>query len=185
MLKINIEQNFGQIGISTTPTQLRIVSREPKVDVKTQMSAVQVDINWPAVKIDQTAAQASMGYKPIVPFEKSHADKGQSEALKAIAQKAQEGDQLAKVEQGGNPFVSIAAAAYKNKECNIALMPSVPPDIYFAGGIDIKANRGHVNVESLAKLPEISATDSSIEFYLKVKPSIDIRVVGQAVDFLT
>lgn len=185
MLQLRIHQTFGRIGIEQTwgSIQMKVLPADFKIAQKP--AAVKIEKDRPAVHIDQTETRASMGYKNIVPFQNDIAQKGRSIALAGIQRIAGEGDRLGRIEAGDNPIPAIAeAAAWAEKDFNVALMPKTPPDISSTGKLDIKVMLGDVSVDSKIRFPQISGQGGTIDIYVKVKPAIEIEVVGRQVDLL-
>lgn len=185
MLQVIINQTFGRIGIEQSRDIMHM--NAPPADFKLEKKPVTLSIKktWPAVHINQTETRASMGYKPVVPFQKDIAQKGQSIALAGIRRIAREGDRLGRIEEGGNPIPEIAEAnAWPEKEFNIAMIPKTPPDISYTGSLDIKVVPGNVAVDSEARFPQTSVQKGSLDVYVRVKPAVNIDVTGQWIDLL-
>ncbi len=173
---LGIAQSWGYIEVNTTPADIKIV---------TKPTTLEIDIDWPVVRVDQTQSLASMGYKNVIPFQKDIAEKAQSILLAGIKRTAREGDRLGRIEANGNPLPEIAeAAAWPEKDYNVAITPKIPPNISSTGGVCIKAVRGEIAVEAKTRLPQISAQKGNLDVYVKVKPSIEIEVIGQWINLL-
>lgn len=185
MLQVTINQTFGRVGIDYTPAVFKMRVQPADIEFKQTPAEFILKSDPPAIKIDLTRTRASMGYKNIVPLAKDFAQEGIEAAQAEIRRTAGEGDRLARVEAGGSPFSEIAAAAaWPEHDFNITMIPKVPPDISYTGGVKAKSQVGKFSLDTQVHFPEGSATRAKLEIYLKEKPNMNINVTGQWVDFL-
>lgn len=185
MLQVRISQTFGRIGIEQIPDKMLLKASPADYKLNQKPAVLQVEKDWPAVHIDQTQTRISMGYKPIVPFQKDIAREALSTSLSGIQRVAREGDRMGRIEDGSNPIPDIAEAnAWPEKDFNVTVLPKTPPDISFTGRVAIKATPGDVTVDSKGSFPQVTVQRGNINVYVKVKPEVKIDVVGRQVDLL-
>ncbi|MGM7683395.1 DUF6470 family protein [Cytobacillus sp. Hm23] len=124
--QIRINSTFAQIELSTTQAEQLI--EQPKAELSIQQP--KADMNIQTIKgkltIDQTQAWEDMDLKHISKRIEEAADLGYQDWLDGIARRAQQGDELMKIENGGNP---IARQAKENSQdpmynFNIGYIPS-------------------------------------------------------------
>lgn len=97
---------------------LQIGLELPRLDISTR---------FPRVHIDVRQAQADIGLKPIGQIAREQAARGHRVAWQAIAQIAREGDELARIEEGGNPIAEQARRrGWRDLQVNIDVAPKHP-----------------------------------------------------------
>ncbi|WP_099361306.1 DUF6470 family protein [Fredinandcohnia onubensis] len=126
LAQISLESQNAKISIRTTKPVQEI--QQPKADLSIEQPNAELTIETTPGKltIDQTEAWADMDLKHISRRIAEAADKGYQDSLEGIARRAQEGNELMKIENGGN---SIAHIAKRNSEglelqFNIGWIPS-------------------------------------------------------------
>lgn len=186
MVKLDITQQPGVMGLEKKPLALKIESPPAGFRLQQTSAGVEISKDWPAIKIDQTEMRASMGYKGFVRLEKDNARRAREIASAGIVAKSKEGDTLGRIEKKGNPIPAMAASSAwpGERETNIGLMPSVPPKISFTGGMKTKFVPGDLQVDIQPNLPQIQVQQGFIRTYLEARPSIEIKATGVKVDLL-
>ncbi|MFS0821620.1 DUF6470 family protein [Bacillus sp. 1P02SD] len=126
LAQIRLESQNAKTGIRTTKPIQEI--QQPKADLSIQQPKADLEIRTTPGKltIDQTEAWADMDLKHISRRIAEAADKGYQNSLEGIARRAQEGNELMKIENGGNPIAQIAKRNSEGPEFqfNIGWIPS-------------------------------------------------------------
>ena len=96
----------------------------PQLEVQMQLPRLEMEARLPRLSIDGRQARADIGLKPIDQVVREHAARGRQAALKAIAQTAREGDELARIELGGNPIAEQARRrGLRDAQLNVDVAP--------------------------------------------------------------
>ena len=152
---------LAQVRLQSTDAKIELSSirpvqeiKQPKADVSIKQLPAQVTIDTTPSKlsIDQTEAWADMNLKSVFRLTEEAADQGYQDWLSGLARRAQDGDELMRIENGGKP---IANQAKRNSEdptydFNIGWIPShfsvklnyQPAKV----NIDVKVNKPEINV---------------------------------------
>lgn len=151
--QISIHTNKGQQSIEQLKADLSI--EQPKADLKIETTPGQLSI-------DQTEAWADMDLKHISRRVAEVASQSKQDALEGIARRAEEGQQLMRIEDGGNPIADIAKknSAKRIYPFNIGYIPS-------AGSVKIQYEPANVNIDVTTNKPNINASIN--------KPIIDYK----------
>lgn len=151
--QIRLESTKGQIGIQTKDAVNHI--QQPKADLSIEQPKADLKIKTTPSKltIDQTQARADVDLKSIFRRTEEFAQNGHQDFLAGIARRAQQGEELMKIENGGNPIPNQAKqnSQKPTKEFGLGFVPS-------AGSVKIEYKPAEVEVDVQINKPIISAT---------------------------
>ncbi|WP_078431755.1 DUF6470 family protein [Metabacillus halosaccharovorans] len=128
--------NIPQIRLESTNAQISMTTRnaisqihQPKADMSIEQPKADLSVRTTHGKltIDQSQARADVDLKSVFLRTEEHAQLGKQGLLAGIQRRAQEGEELMKIENGGNP-ISIQAKRHGHKptkEFGIGFVPSV------------------------------------------------------------
>lgn len=184
-----ISQTYAKIGIETTPSRLSIQTRSAKLEIHQKQPKVNIHTELPKVEIDQYECFASSGLMGPIDLTRDAARRGYDSVMEFIGKKADDGDSLAAIENGGNPIVDIAIRdASPEHEFNMVTMPAVGPKITVKGSLEIDPERtseGALNgVEGEYTPGSISFdyTPAQVRTYMAQYASINIRYEKSKID---
>ncbi len=124
--QIRLQSEQAKISITKTKGQQSI--QQPKAELDIQNPKIEMDIERTPSKltIDQTKAWEDMDLKHIFRRTEEFAQQGYQDWLEGLARRAEQGDELMKIEQGGNPIAAQAKVNSESpmKEFNIGWIPS-------------------------------------------------------------
>lgn len=163
--------NIPQIRIQSTPAKIEITTRPGELSIEQSSGDLQIEqpkatLNITRIPgkltIDQTQAREDVDLKSVRRRIEEAAQLGKQDLLAGIARRAQEGEELMKIENG---FGAIASIAKRNsegpkKEFNIGFLPR-------AGSVKISYDPGKVDVQATPNKPVITYTIN--------KPIIDFQ----------
>ncbi|WP_121663633.1 DUF6470 family protein [Metabacillus litoralis] len=148
--QIRLESTKAQIGLKTINAVNNI--KQPKADLSIEQPKAELTIRTTPSKltIDQTQARADVDLKSVVKRMEEFSQKGYQDLLAGIARRAQQGIELMKIENGGNP---IATQAKQNsqkpmKEFGLGFIPS-------HGSVKISYEPARVDIEVAPNKPKI------------------------------
>lgn len=151
--QIRLESTNAQISIKTNLAVNNI--SQPMADLTIEQPKADLQINTTPSKltIDQTEARSDIDLKSIARRTEEFAQQGKSGLLEGIARRAQQGEELMKIENPGNPVASQAKTNSQKemKEFGLAFIPSYgsvkinyePSKVE----INVKANKPNINVQ--------------------------------------
>lgn len=183
---LRMESIYGQLGL-TSEKPVQEIEQLPAEMVITQPRA-QMNIERAPGKltIDQTQAWEDMDLKHIFKRIEEAAQNGYQDWLSGMARRSHEGDDLMRIENGGNPIVEHAKINSESPfyEFNIGFVPShfsvkinyQPVDLNvswetYKPEIDVKINK-----------PRHDYTPGVIRGEMKEWPSLKIEVIGLELD---
>lgn len=182
MIRITTQQ--GQIGINTTNARLLITQRPAEIDTHTEQATLEMHTEQIQIRIDQQQCFNESGLMSPSAFSEDVSQQGKQAVYEGISRRAAEGNQMAAIEKGNDAIANIAFDnSFHIADFNITFMPKSKPEIDFVGGnIDIKVNEGSVEMKVKINRPDIEFEPGSIEIFLKQKPDISIKYIGENVD---
>ncbi|MEC2077886.1 DUF6470 family protein [Metabacillus fastidiosus] len=160
--QIRLDSKFVQLGIK--PTNARTETRQPQADLSIQQPKADLKIETVPSKltIDQTEARADVDLKHISRRIEEAAQKGKQDLLEGIARRAEQGNELMKIENGGNPIAQHAKvnSVKPMKEFNIGFTPS-------AGSVKINFEPAKVNIDVKRNKPIIETKPNKpiVDYY--------------------
>jgi Family of unknown function (DUF6470) len=139
--QIRLQSTPASIGIKTTPGRVEIETPPPALDIQQPKAKMEIERRPSKLTIDQTEARADMDLKSVRRRIEDFSRQGYEDWLSGLARVAQDGDELMRIENGGN---AIAEQAKRNSEdpmydFNIGWIPS-------AGSVKIQYDPGEVKV---------------------------------------
>jgi len=177
--QIRIQSQMAQIQIQKTDAQQQI--SQPRAELKIQQPKAEVSIRTTPGKlnIDQTQAWEDMNLMHISKRIEKYADDGKAAVLQGIARRAQQGDELMRIENGGNPLISqaIQNGHDQQKSLGIKFIPShfsvktsyQPAEV----NIDVQINRPII--EATPRKPQFEYQPGKVETSLKQRQDLEIR----------
>jgi hypothetical protein len=184
---LQISAGHGKIGIKTDRPQIQIQQQEPALSIKQQHTQIEVSHQHSQLSIDQREAFASANSKHIYRLNEEFAAKAINHASQIAGKYAREGDQLMRIENGGEVIPQLAKAnslLFSDKEVNIGLMPRP-----FSMKFDYQPSKLNFNVSNSA--PQISVTRREptiqhrrwqTDVYMREKNHIKFQAVGLQVN---
>jgi hypothetical protein len=168
--QIRLESTFAKIAIKTTPPVQEI--KQPPAELNLQQPPAEMKIETTPAKltIDQTKAWEDMDLKHIFRRIEEFAQQGYEDWLEGIARVSRQGDELMRIEDGGNP---IAEQAKENSEdpiydFNIGWIPSL-----FSVKTNFEPAKVHIDVKFNKPINNTKISKSIIN-YTPGKVTIDL-----------
>ncbi|RLQ05859.1 DUF6470 family protein [Geobacillus sp. FSL K6-0789] len=125
--QIRLQSTFAKIAIKTTPPVQEIKQPPAELDLKQPPAEMKIETTPAKLTIDQTKAWEEMDLKHIFRRIEEFAQQGYEDWLEGLARVSRQGDELMRIEDGGNP---LAEQAKENSEdpiydFNIGWIPSL------------------------------------------------------------
>lgn len=186
---LTITRTDARLGMETTPGKFNMETRRASLELHQKQARVNINTELPKVFIDQYECFAEAGLKNSSDLLKEQSEMAYQQAIEFIGKTAEDGDQLAKIELGGNPIADMAERdAYPEKEFGLAFIPVSSPKFDVTGSLDIEAERnweGVTNGVEINYLPaqlDINYTPASLRIYMQSYGSLNISYQGRNVD---
>ncbi|MED3906352.1 DUF6470 family protein [Geobacillus thermodenitrificans] len=179
--QLRMEATYAKLAISSEPARLEIT--QPPAELTMEQPPAEMHItSVPArLTIDQTEAWAAVNNKHVFRLIEDAADDGRQAVLDFIERAAVQGDELMRIEQGGDPLVEQAEANSEDPplELGIVLVPppfSVKVD-YEPGRLAIDWNTHAPRIDVKTHAPIIRYQQGTVKIALAQRPSLHIDVV--------
>ncbi|WP_077619697.1 DUF6470 family protein [Bacillus sinesaloumensis] len=178
LAQIRLNSQSAKIGIQTTKPVQEI--QQPKADLSIEQPTAELLIETTPGKlsIDQTEAWADMDLKHISRRIAEAADKGYQDSLEGIARRAQEGNELMKIENGGTPISQIAKRNSEGPELqfNVGWIPShfSVKTNYVPAEVDIQVNVNKPKINSTINKSIHEYTPGKVDITLEQRQSLNV-----------
>ncbi|MBS2771205.1 DUF6470 family protein [Anoxybacteroides rupiense] len=180
--QIRLQSTVARISIATTPPVQEIEQPPAELEIRQPPAQLQIETTPGKLTIDQTKAWEDMDLKHIFRRIEEFAEQGYQDWLAGMARLSEQGDELMRIEDGGNP---IADQARENSEppmyeFNIGWIPSLfsvktnyePAKVH----IDVQARRPMIQAKP--NPPLLRYTPGKVEIDLAQRPTLKIDVVN-------
>lgn len=179
MQQIQIQQQFGQIGIKITPAKLNLAIKQPELDLSPKPADLALHTEYPEVIIDLRESFNTMGLQDIVSLEKTEAAEARKTVLSGIERRVADGEKMR--EPNGPSVAKIvsdsAPQMILKKELKLGLMPEAPPKISAKlGSIKGSYSPGNLNGNYTRGTITGDFAWGRVDVYMEREPSIDISV---------
>ncbi|HEY4602077.1 MAG TPA: DUF6470 family protein [Cerasibacillus sp.] len=178
--QIQIKTEMAQIDIRQTPGQQTI--RQPSADMSIEQpkAELRIDTTPGKLTIDQTQAWEDMQLISPLRMTEIAAEVGNSSVLEGIARRAEQGQQLMKIEQQVSPMVeqAITNSGETYTSPQITFIPSVfaVKVDYEPGELNILSKENKPQMTVQIRQPEHHYTPGKVEVALKRYESIKFAV---------
>lgn len=163
---MSIEQPKGEQNITQIPAKMEI------------------DRELPKVIIDQYQCFAEAGLKNNMDLTLDNTHFAKQKVMEAISRIVSDGDRMASIENHmpeAVPELSEQNTWTPEREFNFDLVPKSRPKIDFTGHLNINWQLGKADINYTPRKPVINHQPSKVEFYLKQRPSIEIRFIDEKI----
>jgi len=180
--QIRIDQQFARIGISMEDAKVQMSQPEADLSIKQPPADVNIETRPGKLSIDQSQAFHDLGQYPVKEAVRLEAEEGKKLVTEGTRRRRREGDQLMKIENGGDPIKQQAKTRMPReyRPFNIGVIPSYnsvkinyePADV----NVDIQANKPVI--QSQANPVQRQVTPANFDVYLDQQNYIDISFVN-------
>jgi len=176
--QIRIDQQFARIGISMEDAKVQMTQPEADLSIKQPPADINIETRPGKLSIDQSQAFHDLGQYPVKEAVRLEAEEGKKLVAEGTRRRRREGDQLMRIENGGDPIKQQAKTRMprKYRPFNIGVIPSYnsvkinyePADV----NVDIQANKPVI--QSQANPVQRQVTPANFDVYLDQQNYIDI-----------
>lgn len=162
MAQIDIQQTSGKQLIRQTHADLSI--EQPKAITSLRTTPAKLTI-------DQTQAWEDMNIRSALSQTRKNAGEGYQSARKGVSRRARQGDELMKIESGGDPIVNqaITNGHRQQKEIGLTYIPS-PFAVkinYQPGSIDFNVQTNRPMIHARSHKPEMNFQRGTVNIEMK------------------
>ncbi|WP_248929415.1 DUF6470 family protein [Paenibacillus hamazuiensis] len=175
--RIQIHQQFAQIGIDAELGQQSIKQPQATLDMNIELPKVQIDAEDGKLSIDQSKAFEGLGHGPFLQVMSQLYTRSANIGLQGIAKIVADGNRMAQITNPTNAFAELAKnAAFDSLEYRPLGTPSYDNvDVHYEPGpLDINLQQGSINLQTHPNRPEYHYYRGKFDVYLLQKADIDI-----------
>lgn len=183
-MNVQIDQQFASLGLNIQKSQVQLHTSPPKTEVKTPDPKVKIQSGDGNFKVDSTRCLEALDlYTPKV-LGRRTAKQGMRQLENWIRKIAQEGDQLARIENGASAIPELAKQVFSDtKDINIKHKPG-PIVKYQKGSIKMNWNLHPVDVKFSYGGVQTQANRAKVETYTLQREYLNIGYDGRLIDFV-
>ncbi|MFD2922572.1 DUF6470 family protein [Halobacillus naozhouensis] len=175
--QLQLQSTDARIGIRTQPGQQTIRQHQAKQSIQQPKAQMTIDTRPGKLTIDQTKAWHNLDLKNVFARSDELVSDARQIWLEGIARVSREGDELMRIEDGGNP---IAAHAKQNAKYEFTLQPGGRPayelvDLHYEPAqVDINVEPQEPIISAEPRKPDISYQRGNVDIFMKQYTDIQI-----------
>lgn len=180
--QIRLQQTYAQIGLRTVQPVQEIQQQPADVTIKQVPAQLEIDRTPAQLNIDQEQAWNELGFKSLPTLTEDMVEYAKQVAYEAVGEIAQEGDQLASIENHNDALMAIAVQKGNPEpaDFNVNFIPSagsvkinfIPTELH------LNWKQGGAEIESTQHKPIHQYTPGHTEVYLRQMQHLQIDFVG-------
>lgn len=175
--QIRLETLQGRIGLTINKPIQSI--EQPQADLSIEQPPAELIINRQPSRltIDQTLAWENLDLKSVFKRNEENAQLGYNTLMEYISKTVQEGDELMKIENGGQPLIDqVERAMVRETEYNTGNTPSqISVKVeYTPAKVDIEWIRNKPNIQVQINKPVHEYTPGKVDVNMEQYPSLKI-----------
>jgi len=182
--KIKIDQQIAELGVKSTPAQVKISQPRMKMRISTESSRMTIDRQSPTFKINRRKLNDESGLKSPSTLSKEFRDAGKAGAFRGTRTAKNDGNFLGDLRRSGDRVGKLAhnktmSAMMKNKQINIGLMPQNRPEVIWdTGHMSINWSKYSVVVDWDGDyMPQLTLDPKhSVEVFMRTEPYFRVMV---------
>ena len=182
MIDLQVQQQFGRIGLKITPFQYDLTIRP--ADFEIQQRPAELTLEQPAatLEIDYTPARESLGYCGIVAQERVFNQEAKATSNAGISRRVFEGNQFANISRKISVARIVTQVAVP-REKDLQLVSTQPIQITVTNyPVYWKADTGGVSVNSTLGSVHGELQYGSVHSFMEQNPYIQFHAVGSIID---
>ncbi|MDD2432477.1 MAG: DUF6470 family protein [Clostridia bacterium] len=184
-MSLEIRTTWTQLGMRTTPPVLEIRQPRGELELKQQKTELVMEREPIRVSIDQSRCFYECGVKNTVEIVEDAAQLGREIAFEHTGQMAEEGDQLARIENTAKDIIGELALQRmereNDREWNIAFLPQSQPEFEVTGSLKLDWHVLKGLSQFTPRYPQINYQPGKLKIYIKQYGKIEIRSLDRRV----
>ncbi|KGX86796.1 DUF6470 family protein [Pontibacillus marinus] len=178
-IRLNTQQ--AKTGLNIQNAKLTMNQQKADVRIEQPQADVSIKQHSPKLTIDQSNAWSNLGLKNVFERTRDTAQHANQKFLENLAKMSQEGDELMRIENGGNP---IASQAKRNAGWDFTYKPGGMPvyDLvslsYEPGRADINVKQNDPIIQTTPRKPQFQYQRGDVSTQVKQYSNVDVDFVG-------
>ena len=187
-MRLQMRSTMALIGIQTEKATFNQNTTLPKLNMQIVKPKLEMESTQPKVYIDQSEAFADVGLKKPERFMRDNVQEAQRLMLQGIARVANQGNQLADIQNVSDDTV-IANQAYENAfgqfeyDWGYTHIPKSGPEFTpVKGEVNFNLKRGYVSGQLEKGTVDYDFRRGKVDIYLRQRNSLEIEAVQDRFD---
>lgn len=178
-MNVRINQVSGQLKLNITPPKLNLQTKSKSdFEMNKQPGRLEIKTRDAKVEISTRQARAALNHKFYKIYSKDIAQKGYQSVMQGIAKYAQQGDQLARIENKGQPLISQAKSNSEDPKRELGLKRKPGAEVRITpGDVQMNYSKDQLNINFNSFWPQGDLDWGKIESYLDPKPQLDVETI--------
>ncbi|WEG11250.1 DUF6470 family protein [Pullulanibacillus sp. KACC 23026] len=174
--QIRLQQTYAQIGLRITQPVMEIEQQPADLSIKQTPAQMDITKTPSHLEIDQEEAWEQLGFKPLSVLTRDAAEDAKQAAVEAVGEIAQEGDQLAHIENKSNTVAAIVSSKANPapSDSGNGFIPTseLVKINYTPSELHINWKLGETEINVTPHLVKINYTAGKTEVYLRQQPQL-------------
>jgi hypothetical protein len=182
LAQIRMESTTAKLAMRTNHASVSIEQSKAGLTIEQPPAEMKITTTPGQLTIDQSKAREDMDLKSVFKRTEEFAQLGYEGFLEGVARRSAEGDQLMRIEDGGNPIAAHAEENSKSREYefNVGWIPShfsvktnfVPAKL----DIEVEPRKPIITVQP--NKPILTYSPGKVEYMMENDPSLKIDFVN-------
>lgn len=182
MVDLQIQQQFGRIGLKITPFQYDLSIRSSDLQVQQQSAEILLEQPAAVLDINLTPALESLGYCGIATQQRVFNQEAMAASNTGIERRVREGKELGSIEKKIS-VGQVVAQSIEPGDKDLELVSIEPIRISVQENpIEWQVQTGSVHVDLVPGTVQGQFQYGSVHCYLEQEPGIQLRAVGSVFD---
>jgi hypothetical protein len=186
-MELRIDQQFALIGSHIYPNRFKVDIINPQLHTEIKDPRLRIREDLPRItSIDCTQCWADMGLRSPQAFTQYYVDKAMVAVQQGTRATVSEGDIIGDLTRHINlGQIALHNAINQTVDVNVDLVPKHRPVIEVeTPPVEVSLERGEIKNRFIAGRVRVNNELGEVDFYLKVKPSLEMYTVGNQVDLV-
>jgi len=182
MIDLQVQQQFGRIGLKIIPFQYDLTFRPADLEIQQRSAELSLDQPAATLEIDYTPARESLGYCGIAAQQQVFNQEAKMTSDAGISRRVFEGEQFANISRKISVARIVTQAAEPQMK-ELKLVNIQPIQITVTDNpIRWKADTGGVSVNATLGSVHGEFQNGSVHSFMEQNPYIRIQAVGSIID---
>jgi hypothetical protein len=172
---VQIRQTPGLIGIDTTAGSLSITQPKADLQITTTPGELSIHQSAPEMTIDQSQARAAYTGGTYREMSQRIYSGIEQLWLQGIAKRMEQGDRMLNFNKPGNTIAEVYGEDWRPVSYPETRAPASVANVHIdvqVVPLQMEYHKAEVHIEVEAHKPEIAYTPSSVEVYMRQRPSL-------------
>jgi hypothetical protein len=182
MVELQVQQQFGQIGLKITPLQFNLDIRPADIEIHQRPAKITIEQPAATLEIDNTPARESLGYYGMAEQQRILVQEAQAACAEGITRRVLIGEQCANL-SNKESLAKIVTKAAEPQQKRLQIVSSQPIQITVTPHpVEFNVNLGGVSADVTSGSVQGELQYGSVQVFMEQNPYIQIRAVGSIYD---